>query len=167
MSRPNAVPGIGPSLALAAGAAAYVWTSYDYGSASQTMPWIAGVLAIALILIDIAARSEFAATRGLGRLLSGGDPTESRGREGPGIRYSPMQEAAAFAWIGAFVGLVVVFGFYPSILLYVFCYLRLYARKNARVSAATAFGLLGFLYTVFEVFMGYEIFSGLIAGAPM
>lgn len=151
-----------PSLALALIAAVYVWMAYDYDPASRSLPWIAGVLAMVLALIDIVSRGDGAAARAL-RGPSGGDgPGNAAQRSAaPSV---PLQEAIAFAWIGAFLPLVVVFGFYASILLYVFCYLRLYARKGGLASAATAFLLAGSLYLAFEVFMGYEIFGGLLAG---
>jgi hypothetical protein len=71
---------------------------------------------------------------------------------------------ASAAEAGAFLPLVVVLGFYGATPLYIFCYLRLYAGKNALVSAATAFGVMGCLYLVFEGLMGYAIFAGLLGG---
>jgi Tripartite tricarboxylate transporter TctB family len=139
-----------PSLVLALVAAVYVWMSYDYDPASRSLPWIAGVLAIVLASIDAASkRSSDAAAR-----------TQDATR----AAHPPRREAVMFGWIGAFLVLVVVLGFYAAIPLYVFCYLRIYARKSAAVSAATAFGVVGFLYAVFGGLMGYEIFGGLIAG---
>jgi Tripartite tricarboxylate transporter TctB family len=132
-----------PSLVLAVIAAAYVWVSYDYAIGSRRLPWIAGVMAIVFVLLDLVAKRERAPTA---------------------AAHAPWQEAVMFAWIGGFLPLVVVLGFYAAIPLYVFCYLRLYAGKAAVTSAATAFGVAGFLYVVFEVLMGYEIFGGLIAG---
>jgi hypothetical protein len=82
-------------------------------------------------------------------------------------RDAPLAEAIAFAWIGAFLPLVVVLGFYGAIVLYVFCYLRLYARKSGLASAAAAFLVAGFLYVVFDTLMGYEIFGGLLGGAAL
>ncbi len=139
-----------PSLIVAIVAAAYVWQSYDYDLASQTLPWIAGVMAMTLALIDIVSKPRGTIAR--------------QGLEPAPAAPSPLQEAVVFAWIGAFLGLVVILGFYAAMLLYVFCYLKIYASKNSVVSAVTAFCLSGFLYLVFEVLMGYEIFGGLIAG---
>jgi hypothetical protein len=81
--------------------------------------------------------------------------------------HAPLGEAIAFAWIGAFLPLVVVLGFYGAIVLYVFCYLRLYARKSGGASAAAAFLVAGSLYVVFDTLMGYEIFGGLLGGAAL
>jgi hypothetical protein len=151
-----------PSLALALIAAVYVWMAYDYDLASRSQPWIAGVLALVLALVDVASRGDDAAARALRGPSGGVGPGNAVQRSAaPSVS---LQEAIAFAWIGAFLPLVVVFGFYASILLYVFCYLRLYARKGALASVATAFVLAGSLYLAFEVFMGYEIFGGLLAG---
>jgi hypothetical protein len=152
VSQRLAIARVLPPLVLAVVAAAYVWMSYDYDVASQAMPWMAGVLALALIVID-----------GPWRLRRDSGPLESPVRRAHSIK----REAVALGWIGAFIGLVVVLGFLPSILFYVFCYLRVYAGRGARISAATALGLVGFLYLLFEVFMGYEIFGGLIVGDNM
>ena len=139
-----------PSLIVAVVAAAYVWQSYDYDLASQTLPWIAGVMAMTLALIDVASKPR--------------STTARQGLEPAQAAPSALQEVIVFGWIGAFLGLVVILGFYAAILLYVFCYLKIYASKGSVVSAVTAFCLAGFLYLVFEVLMGYEIFGGLIAG---
>jgi hypothetical protein len=139
-----------PSLILAVLAAGYVWTSYDYDPASRALPWIAGVLAMVLALFDVLAT------------ISG--PPPGAAKEPAPAPPPARRELVAFAWIGAFLPLVIVLGFYAAIPLYLFCYLRLYARKNALGAALAAFGLAGFLYLVFGVFMGYEIFGGIVAG---
>lgn len=136
-----------PSLAIALIAALYVWASYGYDPASRRLPWIAGVLAISCALGDFASRHLLAVAR----------PNKS-------ATHSPWQEARVFAWTAGFLVLVIVLGFYAAIPLYVFCYLRLHARKSAPISALAAFGLLGFLYVVFTVLMGYDMFGGLVAG---
>lgn len=152
-----------PSLVVAIVAAVYVWMSYDYAPASRSLPWIAGVLVMALALIDVASKGGNAA-RGALRSLPGEHYEARDAAERSAVPHSPSQEAIAFAWIGAFLPLVVVLGFYAAILLYVFCYLRLYASKGALASVGAALGVAGFLYLVFEVLMGYAVFGGLLAG---
>jgi hypothetical protein len=137
-----------PSLVIAVIAVIYVWISYDYVAASRAMPWIAGVLAVVLAMVDAFARR----------------PAAADSRQHAGQNVSPVQEFGMFAWMAGFLGLVVVLGFYAAIPFYLFCYLRIRAGKGALVSAATGFGLAGFLYVVFELLMGYEIFGGLLAG---
>ena len=107
-------------------------------------------MAMTLALIDVASKPR--------------STTARQGLEPAQAAPSALQEVIVFGWIGAFLGLVVILGFYAAILLYVFCYLKIYASKGSVVSAVTAFCLAGFLYLVFEVLMGYEIFGGLIAG---
>ena len=141
-----------PSIGIAIVGGVYVWVSYDYAPGSRHLPWIAGVLAVTLALADTAAR--------LRKQPSAGSV------ESPSSR-SVRQEAVALAWIGAFVPLVIVLGFYGAVPLYVFCYLRLYAGKPPLISAATAFGVSGFLYLIFGMFMGYEIFGGVLAGQAL
>lgn len=142
-----------PSLVLAAVAAIYVWASYSYDTASRASPWIAGVMATVLAVIDVASKCRRSVER------ARKEPADSP--------HTLAQEVLMFSWIGGFLGLAVVLGFYASAPLYVFCYLRLYARKRSSVAAMTAFGVLGFLYVVFDVLMGYDVFRGLIAGDAM
>ena len=149
-----------PSLVLAAVAAVYVWASYAYDTTSRALPWIAGVTATTLAVIDVVLKWR----RGVER------PREDSAHVPGGpthVTNAPAQEVVVFGWIGGFLGLAVVLGFYASTPLFVFCYLKLYARKSSSVSAMTAFGLLAFLYVVFDVLMGYELFGGLIAGDSM
>jgi hypothetical protein len=137
-----------PSLTIAGLAVAYVWISYDYAFGSRAMPWIAGFLALILAVGDAAMRWP----AGAGAGSAGAPPV-------------PLaQELRMFGWMAGFLVLVVVLGFYAAIPFYLFCYLRLRAGKGALVAAATGFGLAAFLYIVFELLMGYEIFSGLLAG---
>jgi len=146
-----------PSLVILAAAALYVWGSYGYDPASRTLPWIAGMLAIVLASADLLLM------RGpLGFMTAHVESREGVSSEA-GTR-AVRQELIAFAWIGLFLPLVVVLGFYAAVLLYVFCYLRLYAGKGALAAFAAASGLAGFLYVVFGVLMGYEIFGGFLGG---
>ena len=137
-----------PSLLIAVLAVAYVWISYDYVFGARAMPWIAGILAMILAIFDAVTRRPAAAASG------------SAGAQAASI----AQELGMFAWMAGFLVLVVVLGFYAAIPFYLFCYLRLRAGKGGLVAAATGFGLAGFLYVVFELLMGYEIFGGLLAG---
>jgi len=142
-----------PSLALVVVAVGYVWASYSYDTASRALPWIAGVTATMLAVIDVVLKCR------------GG--VERQRDDSAQVPHAPAQEAVVFGWIGGFLGLAVVLGFYASTPLFAFCYLKLYARKSSSVSAMTAFGVLAFLYVVFDVLMGYEMFGGLIAGDSM
>jgi hypothetical protein len=151
-----------PSLVLAAVAAVYVWMSYDYDIASRSLPWIAGVLAVTLALVDVAWKRYGAQARALHGPREGGRPPDVDAPSG--AAHSLSKEAIAFGWIGSFLPLVILLGFYAAILLYVFCYLRVYARKSGLASAVTAFSVVGVLYLVFGALMGYEIFGGLLAG---
>jgi len=151
------VGGALPSLALAAVAAAFIWVAFRYDPASRALPWIAGGLALALAGIDVAMQRRHA------RALLAAEHTGTSGAQ-PLAAHALHEELIAFAWIGAFLPLVVVLGFYSAVLLYVFAYLRLHADKGAAGSAATAVTLTVFLYIVFGRLMGYEIFAGVLGG---
>ena len=155
-----------PSLALVVVAVGYVWASYSYDTASRALPWIAGVTATTLAVIDVIVTWR----KGVERQRDDSAPVPEDPApvsDSAHVPNAPAQEVVVFGWIGGFLGLAVVLGFYASTPLFVFCYLKLYARKSSSVSAMTAFGVLAFLYVVFDVLMGYELFGGLIAGDSM
>ncbi len=135
-----------PSVVLAVVAVIYVAVSYRYDAASQMLPWLAGSLALALAIADVLVQRKRARS-----VIPSGTS-------------SFHNELTAFTWIGVFLPLVVVFGFYAAVLLYVFSYLRLHAGKGA-VGAIMAAGLLTvFLFAVFDVLMGYDIYRGVLGG---
>jgi len=149
-----------PSAAIAVVAALFVWAASAYDPASRTLPLIAGLLALVFALADIfLVRGNV--RDGLAVARQPNDPPSGQGlKEPPSVRH----ELIAFGWIGAFVPLVAVLGFYSAVLLYVFCYLRLYAGKTALGAALMASALSVSLYGLFGVLMGYEIFAGVLGG---
>lgn len=165
MNNPGKLGALMPSLVLGAIAIVYAWTSFDYSAGSQAIPLSVAGLALLLVLLDALSLGEGALARNLRRVLSGTAQAPVPGLDGlAGVQHPVGKEVAAFAWIIAFTALVIVFGFYIAIPVYVFAYLRFYAGKRAVVSALTAAGLVGFLYAIFELLLGYAIFGGLIAG---
>lgn len=143
-------------------------TSYSYDAASATIPRGVAALAIVFSLVELEARRDTAAGRFLRRVFSDDAGSQTPGLEGTaGERHPPLRELAAFGWIFAFLVLVTIFGFYIAIPIYVFSYLRFYGRKSTWISVAVAAGLTGFLFVMFRLLLGYEIFAGLIAGGIM
>lgn len=163
MSRQRIIDSV-PSVLVAFAAAGYVSLSYGYDLASRSLPWIAGVLAVVFALLDLVGQRFGAGPMARSSQAAQTDRLGAADPAPPAAAHSVSQEIIAFAWIGAFLPLVMALGFYAAILLYVFCYLRLYGGKGAAASAAVAFGVVGFLFLVFDVLMGYEIFAGLLGG---
>lgn len=158
--------GMLPSLVLIAVAAFYLVASFAYDPATRAMPLGVAALAIALLAVEILSRTQGRLGRSLARVLQGGGTKAPvPGLDGQaGQAHPPRKELAAFAWILAFLGLVVVFGFYIAIPIYVAAYLYVYARKGVLPSLGTALTLTAALYAMFELLLGYEVFTGLITG---
>jgi putative tricarboxylic transport membrane protein len=158
---PIAPGGSLPSVALAAVAVGYVAISYRYDAASQILPWIAGSLAIALAVADVLSQRGRARSAVTESAESAEDATMPS--QATGLR----DEIVAFIWIGAFLPLVVIFGFYAAVLLYVFSFLRLHAGKGAVGSISVSVMLTVCLYAVFGLLMGYDVYGGLLGGQPL
>ena len=139
----------------------YAATALTYGPETRTMPLaIAGVLA-ALIIIDIVMQTQTGLGKLLRNMLAGSGDIPKLPDVGAA---SVRNEFAAFAWIIGFLVLSIVLGFYLAIPIYVFGYLRFHAGKSLIVSIIPAIAVMGLLYLLFQVMLGYGIFAGLIMG---
>lgn len=154
-----------PPLVIMAVSVLILVTSYDYGEQSAAMPRAVAIIAIVLCLLELLTQGEHAAGRALRQVFSGSSAPQTPGFDGhAGERPKIRHEFAAFAWIVGFLVFAIVAGFYVAIPVYVFSYLRFYARASTFVSAAMAIALVAFLFTLFRALLGYQIFGGLIAG---
>ncbi len=166
MSLRNRKSEIVPSIVLMAIAVGYLLVSLEYNTNDRAMPLGVAALAIFLLLLDILSVGEGRIGRNVRRVLQGSASQKVvPGLDGQaGLRHHPMREVAAFGWILGFLVLSVIFGFYVGIPVYVFCYLRFYATKPVVNSALTAVCLTGALYVMFELLLGYSVFSGIVSG---
>lgn len=155
---PIAPGGSLPSVVLAVIAVVYVAASYQYDAAAQWLPWIAGSIAVGLAAADVMLQRRRA------RLAVTASVASTDVAPVPAPASAARKERIAVAWVAAFVPLVVLLGYYAAVLLFVFCYLRLYAEKGALGSIAASIGLTSGLYAVFGVLMGYELYAGVLGG---
>lgn len=155
-----------PSLILMGVAVFYLFASFDYDQQSRAMPLGVAMFAIGLVLLDVLSRGEGRLARLLRRIFRGkGGEAPVPGLEGQaGQRHAFRRELGAFAWIVAFLGLVLIAGFYIAIPIYVVVYLHFYAGKTLPRAGAAALALTALLFVMFELLLGYEVFGGLIAG---
>ncbi|ESR25583.1 tripartite tricarboxylate transporter TctB family protein [Lutibaculum baratangense] len=158
-----------PSIVLLVVAAFYAYTATAYDPQTRAMPLGVALIAILLVVLDLVSRGEGALARNLRRVLQGsGAKAPVPGLDGQaGQRHPALRELGAFAWIGGFLALVILVGFYPAIPIYMVAYLRFYAKKPLVAAVATAAVVTGLLYAMFELLLGYSVFEGLIMGDYM
>jgi Tripartite tricarboxylate transporter TctB family len=70
---------------------------------------------------------------------------------------------AVFAWMAAFVALVLLGGFAAAVPIFVFLYLRLDSRESWLLSGALAAAAWGFFHLVFQRLLHFPFEAGLIA----
>lgn len=72
------------------------------------------------------------------------------------------RELMAIGWLLAFLGLIVLTGFLVAIPIFILVFMRLYGREGWRLSLGLAVLLLIFVYMVFEIILGSDLYQGLI-----
>ncbi len=87
-----------------------------------------------------------------------GQPAES----GPEI--SRRRTLASFAWMAAFIVLVLFFGFPITVPLFVFSYLVMQSRAGWGLSIALTAAAWGFFHVVFERLLHFPFEAGLVQG---
>ena len=71
------------------------------------------------------------------------------------------------AWLGVLMLLILFMGFYPSLFLFTFAYMRFSARVSYAISLVMSGGLLLLIYGSFEWVLQRPLFEGLFFGAVM
>ena len=152
----------GPAAILILVAAAFIGLSYQYGEKTRTFPLLVGWTTLVLLVVEFISQGETRLGRTLLRFLSG-KTTSATTSERPS-NATPARELSAFLWIFSLLLMVMVAGFYISIPVYVFVYLRFFARKSLVLSSSIAVLLTAFLWALFDFFMGYQLFYGFLFG---
>jgi hypothetical protein len=153
-----------PTLVLIVLALIYLATGLSYNADTRAVPVVVTTVTLVLLVIDILSQGEGRLSHSLRRFF-GGAAMVRPGAEGEAAPLA--KEIAAFSWMAAFTGLAILFGFYIAIPVYVFSYLRFYARKPILIASTMALTLTAVLYGTFELLLGYGIFEGLLFGGYM
>ncbi|HYN11365.1 MAG TPA: tripartite tricarboxylate transporter TctB family protein [Burkholderiales bacterium] len=140
------------SLSLAAVAAYAVVAALAWPLKAGLFPLVMGIPLLALALVQL----------GLDLRDAGGPaeaaPEGSRGRSAIARR----RTLATFAWMGAFIVLVLLLGFPIAVPFFVFCYLRMQSRAGWSLSIALAAAAWGFFHVVFERLLHFPFEAGLL-----
>lgn len=139
----------------------FVVTGMQYDPTTRGMPVTVAAVTIALCILDIIAQEPGRLGAAVRRFFSGSAEMPATDLH-PSV--TPLRELGAFAWVVAFVAITVFFGFYIAIPIYIFGYLRFYANRGLVISLVAALGVVAFIYVLFQLTLGYELFRGILFG---
>lgn len=133
------------SLSLAAVAAYAVVAALAWPLKAGLFPLVMGIPLLALALAQLGLD-----------LRDAGEPAEAA----PQI--ARRRTLAIFAWMAAFIVLVLLLGFPIAVPLFVFCYLSMQSRAGWGLSIALAAAAWGFFHVVFERLLHFPFEAGLL-----
>ena len=136
-----------------------IW-SHAYEGRAHVVPMLIGWSAVVLTLVDILAQTNTRTGLALRGLLSG-RPLDS---SSPTIGGSTSAPIVACLWTALFVGLVALIGFILAIPLYMLMFMRLQGRLAWHSSAIFSLVITAVIWVVFEQFLQYQIFEGMVFG---
>jgi hypothetical protein len=147
------------SLVVLAAMAGFLIWSYQYDPRSRLVPVVVGWAGLVLCALDVIAHLDNRVGRWVGMVLSGTAHGEASADDDK-RRFGP--EAIACLWmVGATAG-VVLFGFMLAVPVYVFAYMLLHGGRTVRQSGIAAVVTTLFIWLVFEVFLRYEVYRGVL-----
>lgn len=140
----------------------FLFWALDFDPRGRMMPVLVAWIGIVLATLDVIAHTDNKVGRWLALVLSG-TFEEMRRTEDPAVRSARFRrEVAACLWMLAAVALVFVVGFLPAIPVYIFAYMLIYGKRSVRQSGITALVTVFFVWLVFEIFLQYEIYRGIL-----
>lgn len=133
------------SLTLAAVAAYAVVAALAWPLKAGLFPLVMGIPLLALALTQLGLD-----------LRDAGEPAEAAPQT------ARRRTLAIFAWMAAFIVLVLLLGFPIAVPFFVFCYLRMQSRAGWGLSIALAAAAWGFFHVVFERLLHFPFEAGLL-----
>ena len=150
-------PGIVFTVVMLAIVAAMVGVAAQYPPDSRFMPWVVGIPAIALCLVQIAL--DLRARR---RPQDGDEDPATRESEPPGTL---RREAAMWGFFVALVAGILLFGFLVAVPLFVLAFLRVWARASWPLALGLVAAACVILYLVFVQGLNVALHQGFVTEA--
>lgn len=150
-----------PAFLLLVLTSAYLAIAYRYKPDSRAMPVAVAWAMIALLGVDLAARTR---TRPGERLIRWLNPAADPEKAARQKSYPARKQIAAMLWILGFAAALVLMGVLYAVPLYVFAAMRLRGRRSYRVCLAGAGGATLAIWLLFSVLLRLELFPGLLFG---
>lgn len=138
--------------------AGFLIASFGYRPEARSLPVLVAGVTIGLLLLEILVQTGTTAGRGIERLF-GGRRDAARPAES-----APMTKALLYAivWPGFLLGMLLLVGMLPAVLVYVFLSLKVAGRKSVPRALTTAVAVTVFAWVLFEWGLSYELYRGVL-----
>jgi hypothetical protein len=150
-----------PALGLLAVTVGYLVQAYGYAPESRLVPAGVAWAMIALLALDLAARSRTRLGAAVNRWLN--SAALSRGTPAQDGTRPLGRQVAAVLWIAGFTLALTLIGILASVPLYVFASLRLRGRRPFGLCAAVSAGTALLIWLLFAVVLRIDLYPGLLA----
>ena len=143
-----------PALGLLAWTLAYLAVGYGYAPAVRAFPVGVAWIMLALLALDLAARTEMRFGQAVQRWLN--PAAASAARTG--------NPTAAILWLVGFAALLVLVGILAAVPIFVFASLRWRGRRAIATCALAAAAATLFIWFMFSVLLRLGLYPGLLFG---
>ncbi len=134
---------------------AYLALDYTYKPALRAVPAAVAWLVLALLVLDIASRTETP----FGRVLR-----RSIGPALPQTPYPIARQISAILWVAGFAAALVLVGVVFAVPLFVFAFMRLRGERPIWASLLGGGGVALFVWLLFVLLLRLELYPGLVFG---
>ena len=150
-----------PALGLLVVTVAYVAQAYTYAPESRLVPAGVAWAMIALLALDLAARSRTRLGGAVNRWLN--SAAMSRGAPKDGDARPLGRQIAAVLWVAGFTLALALIGILAAVPLYVFASLRLRGGRPFGLCLAVSAGTALLIWLLFAVVLRIDLYPGLLA----
>lgn len=150
-----------PAAALLAIAAGYLVLAYGYAPESRLVPAGVAWVMIALLALDLAARTRTRLGDVINRWLNAA--TTAPGAANEDASAPAARQVAAVLWVAGFTAALALIGILAAVPLYVFASLRFRGRRNYGVCLAVGGGTALVIWLLFAVILRIDLYPGLFA----
>lgn len=152
-----AVRSVYPPIVWLAVCAGFVVWSYDLDELSRAAPLLVGYAGLVLGALDLVSRFD-------GAVANAVRVTMGAGFGQPEITHHPRfrAELIQFGWMTSFVVMALFIGVLPAVPVYVLASMRINGRRTWRESVMASVATLAFVVVVFEVFLAFELYRGVL-----
>ena len=152
--------GLAPAIVVFVLAVGFLIWAQSYDGRGRLVPVLVGWLTSGLAALDLIVHSGTRFGRYVDQLLSGA--MRSAVDDAAASKSMFRREAIAVLWLFGFVALVAVFGFVAVIPFYILIFMVVQGRRSLRESVIAALCTTLFVFVVFEIFLRYNVYGGLL-----
>lgn len=154
---PAGVSSIYPPLLLSIVVGLLIFWSYDYGETARRLPLLISTATLVLIFLDILSRFNSKVGRAI-RLTLGAGFKDREMQNNPAWRAELMQ----VFWVASCVVSIALIGILPTVPLFIFAYMVIQGKQKLAFSLMIATLILIVVGVVFEIFLEYDLYRGML-----